>query len=350
MTSVLMIDASDRGGIADYTARLVADLRAAGCDVTLCAPPTLPSLPWGEEVRDWHPLRLRAVSLLAWTRRVITVRSLVRKAKPDVVHLQTAFAGPFEPALLGWLRTRAVVIRTIHNAVAHDDTRAGRREHALWRAADHLVVHGRDAAAIAEAAAGRPVHVIAADLPTEVAPTKAEARTALGVGDGPVALLLGLLRPYKGLGLLADAWPSVRVRVPAARLVVAGSVLEPFADLDRLVALDGVEARIGWLSDDDVLAWSAAADIGLLPYAHGAHSAVLHRAVVAGTPVLASPALEEEVDRLVAGRVVPLAPSRWADAMVDALTTPLPRPVASAPGQQAAATAALHREAAARRL
>jgi glycosyltransferase involved in cell wall biosynthesis len=349
MTRVLMVDASDRGGIARETGDLVRRLRRERVDVALVAPrglaldaPELPALPWGDEVAGWSSWRLRRVSIAAWLRRLTVLGRAIARQRPDVVHLQTAVTGPFDRALLWWCRRRAVVVRTIHNAVRHEDTRAGRREHRLWAAADHLVVHGSDAASIAAKAAGRPVHVIPFDLPDEVPPSRDDARRALGLGSEPTALVLGLLRPYKGIGLVADAWPGVLERVPGARLAVAGSVIERFDDLDRLLALPNVEHRIGWLDDDDVLAWVAAADVALLPYAHGAISGVLLRAVLAGTPSLVSPALAEALDRYAAGRVVPLDVDAWADAIASALTTPLPPPVVTSPGAQAAATAALY--------
>ena len=37
-----------------------------------------------------------------------------------------------------------------------------------------------------------------------------------------MALLLGLLRPYKGIGLLAQAWPKVAATLPDARLLLVG--------------------------------------------------------------------------------------------------------------------------------
>lgn len=345
---ILMVDGSDRGGIALYTADLLAALRARRVPVSLSAPgdravdaPALPAVPWGEQVAGWSPLRRRVVETVARARRAIVLAKAVRSLRPDIVHLQTPVTGPLDPLLLRWIGRRAVIVRTVHNAVPHEDTRAGRRDVGLWRLADHLVVHGMDAASHV-AGAGRPISVIPPDLPRGDAPGRASARSRLGVGKGPIALLLGLLRPYKGVGLLADAWPGVRHLVPGATLVVAGSALERFADLDRLVALDGVDARIGWLDDVDVLAWAAAADVCLLPYAHGSHSAVMHRAVLGGTPVLASPALAVETRRLRAGRVVPLDAAAWSAAIAQALVTPLPAPAPPPAGAQATATAQLY--------
>jgi glycosyltransferase involved in cell wall biosynthesis len=141
-------------------------------------------------------------------------------------------------------------------------------------------------------------------------------------------LLLGLIRPYKGIDLLADAWPAVRSRVPGARLLLVG---EPYgcAELDRLERSEGVEIRPGFVPEDEFDSWAAVPDVIVLPYHRGSHSGILHRAVAAGTPVLASPALADEVKRTGAGLVVPLDPDAWTEALVTALTvapTPPPRP------------------------
>jgi glycosyltransferase involved in cell wall biosynthesis len=138
--------------------------------------------------------------------------------------------------------------------------------------------------------------------------------------------VLGLVRPYKGFALLAEAWPAVREEVPDAVLVVAGQVLDPFPDLERLRRATGVVARLGWLSDRETELWATAADVCLLPYSHGAHSGVLHRAVANGTPCLVSPSLSSEAARFGAGPSVPLDPDEWAAAIIAALKHPPPPP------------------------
>ena len=98
------------------------------------------------------------------------------------------------------------------------------------------------------------------------------------------------------------------------------------ADLALLEACPGVELRRGFVPEGDLDLWSAAADVLVLPYAVGSHSGVLHRGLAAGTPVLASPPLAEEVHRTGAGAVVPLDPAAWAEALVRALGTDPPCP------------------------
>ena len=138
--------------------------------------------------------------------------------------------------------------------------------------------------------------------------------------------MLGQVKPYKGIGLLAAAWPHVSAAVPEARLFVVGEAYDS-ADLALLEKCPGVEVRRGFIPEEDLDQWAAAADVLVLPYSVGSHSGVLHRGLAAGTPVLASPPLAEEVFRTGAGAVVPLDPGAWTQALVPALSShPLPPP------------------------
>ncbi len=352
--TVLVIDASDRGGIARYTAALVSALREAGIPVAIAAPRgrqldarPISHIPWGDEIAGWPTWRFRLLLLRKLPRRVLSVALAVRRARPQVVHLQTIVGGPFDPLLMRYWHARGIrLVRTVHDAVAHADSGSARRDRKVWRLADLVIVHGNGARDAIEAAApNTEVRVIPADPPPLYAPSRREARTALGLDDRPRALLLGIIRAYKGIGIIADAWPAVRAAMPDAELTVVGSLPEPLADFDRLAALDGVDVHLGWTSDDDMLRWAAAADLCVLPYAHGVHSAIMHNAVVGGTPVLASPCLAEELERLQAGRIVPLDPALWSSAIIDALGAhPLPVPAEPVRGAQAKITIAAYEE------
>jgi glycosyltransferase involved in cell wall biosynthesis len=243
------------------------------------------------------------------------------RCAPDIVHLQAEVIPGFEHLALAELRRRTGVVLTIHDPesiiggpkVLPDQVRR-------WRRADAIIVHSKEARSlVATRVPGVPVHAVPVDLNFSTAVvSRAEARDHLGLGPGPIALVLGFLRPYKGLGLLSSAWPSVARNLPEARLMLVG---EAYAseELDRLSALDGVTVRPGFLPDEEIDFWAAAADVLVMPYDRGSHSGVLHRALAAGTPVLASPQLAEEVQSTGAGRVVELDVSAWSDAMSRAL-------------------------------
>ena len=120
----------------------------------------------------------------------------------------------------------------------------------------------------------------------------------------------------------------------------------PSAELDQLSALAGVELRPGFLPDEEVDFWAAAADVVVMPYDRGSHSGVLHRALAVATPVLGSPPLAEEV-RAYRGRAGSSCSSRMRGpaAMLDALgPDPMPPPAQSCSGRTAVETIAVYRD------
>lgn len=337
---VLLVDVSDRGGIARYTDCLAAALASEGAVVCLAAPKprAYPGLAlarrrWGPDVSGMATHRLRGRRLAELGPSALLLARAVMRSRCDVVHMQTEVVPPFDHLAVRAIARRVPVVITAHDPEPLEGgQRAVDRQARRWRAADAVVIHGEGPRHLVERyAPGVPVHVVPVDLALggpAVPRHRDEARRRLGLDGAPTALLLGLLRPYKGIDVLAQAWPSVTARVPGARLLLVG---EPYAcaDLDRLERADGVELRSGFIAEGDFDTWAAVPDILVLPYHRGSHSGILHRAVAAGTPVLASPSLADEVHRTGAGLVVPLDPAAWADALVAALTgsPPSPSPV-----------------------
>ncbi|MGA2522497.1 MAG: glycosyltransferase [Acidimicrobiales bacterium] len=351
---VLLVDASDRGGIARYTACLRDALVAEHAEVALAAPAGVgdPGLAlrgprWGPEVARMGRARLYALRLGEVVPSTRSLLHAVRRARPDVVHVQTEVVPGVDPAVLALVSRRVPVVLTVHDPFPLEGgARAVADQARRWRAADALVIHGEEPRCFVEASApGVAVHVVPVDLPLGgPAPSRAEARRRLGLDDAPIALLLGQVRPYKGIGLLARAWPQVVAALPRARLLVVGEAYDS-ADLARLESVPGVEVRRGFVPEQDLDAWAAAADVLVLPYAVGSHSGVLHRGLAAATPVLASPPLAEEVHRTGAGAVVPLDPGAWAAALVSALgDDPLPAPSAPTGRGTARGTLAVYRQ------
>jgi glycosyltransferase involved in cell wall biosynthesis len=138
-----------------------------------------------------------------------------------------------------------------------------------------------------------------------------QARRLLDIPEGRrVALFLGLIRPYKGVDLLLEAYS----RVPDRErwfLVVAG---EPWGGLgDRLQRMvrglgleDLVRLDLRWIPEPEVPTFLAAADVLVLPYRSGSQSAVAPIALASGVPVFASAVggLPEVVDDGVNGVLV----------------------------------------------
>jgi glycosyltransferase involved in cell wall biosynthesis len=209
-------------------------------------------------------------------------------AAADVLHLQWLAAPELDRRLL---RHRAPLVFTAHDLLP----RRTAGKHRLWRRLfdrfERVVVHterGRDGLA----AFGVPAERLRV-IPHPVTPSD-PPRT----DDGRTVLALGVIRPYKQVEHAAEAVG----RIPGARLLVAGD------PVGTLPALDGAELRLGYLSEQDVLAALGDATVAVFPYrAELDQSGALLQALGAGVPsvVYDVGGLAEPVRAFGAGRVVP---------------------------------------------
>jgi len=155
-------------------------------------------------------------------------------------------------------------------------------------------------------------------------PERAIARRQMDISpDERLALFLGLIRPYKGVDILLEAF----ARLPEGsrwRLVVAGEPWEGLgealsAQVEALGLGDRVELRFGWAPEPEVEQLLSAADVLVLPYRNGTQSAVAPMALSRGLPVLATDVggLGEVVEDGVSGLLVePGSPEALSDALV----------------------------------
>jgi glycosyltransferase involved in cell wall biosynthesis len=106
--------------------------------------------------------------------------------------------------------------------------------------------------------------------------------------EGPAVLFFGLLRPYKGLELLLDAWRGLLPAPPAgAELWIVGMPRMSLAGLGA-GAPDCVRIVPRFVSDPEVLALLRRASLVVLPYLEIAQSGVAFTALGAGAPLLLS--------------------------------------------------------------
>ncbi|MBD3665439.1 glycosyltransferase family 4 protein [Sulfitobacter aestuariivivens] len=152
---------------------------------------------------------------------------------------------------------------------------------------------------------GRPVHVfphpVFSDYPE---PTGALAR------DWPLELLFfGLVRPYKGLDILIDAF-ALSGRTDA-RLTIVGEFWAGLKDTrDKIAALrvkDRIELVPRFVGDAEAAEFFARADAVVLPYRSVTGSGVIPTAYRYGRAVVASdlPGLADVVDHGKTGWLVP---------------------------------------------
>jgi glycosyltransferase involved in cell wall biosynthesis len=203
----------------------------------------------------------------------------------DVVHFQWLTIPELDAHLLP--RGRPLVL-TAHDILPRERVAGSRTAQVrLLRRFDAVIVHsahGRDRLIAEARLAAERVHVIphgafthlaelpAAPLPAELAPT-----------DRPVVLDFGLIRPYKGLEILLEAWRGVA----GADLWVVGRPRYDIAALAR-AAPPSVTFVPRFVSDLELAATFRRADLVVLPYRESEQSGVLATALAFAKPILAT--------------------------------------------------------------
>lgn len=207
-------------------------------------------------------------------------------AAADVVHFQWLTMQPVDVHLLP--RSRPLVL-TAHDVLPREPRRgqlAAQRR--LYERVDAVVVHsehGRARLVEPLGVAPAKVHVIAHGAFEHLArvPGERPLPEALAAVGKPVVLFFGLLRPYKGLDVLLEAWREV----DDAELWIVGM---PRMDVDALRA--SAPPSVRWVprfvADEEVAAYFRRADLVVLPYREIDQSGVLFTALAFGAPLLLS--------------------------------------------------------------
>ena len=206
----------------------------------------------------------------------------------EIVHFQWLTLQWLDP----WLLPRRPVVLTAHDLLPREarpgQARAQRR---CYEAVDALVVHsdyGRRQLIEALALDPAKVHVIhhgAFEHLTRL-PHEQPLPEELGRVTGPVALFFGLVRPYKGLEVLLEAWRGVH----GAELWVVGRPRMPLSRL-RALAPTGTRFVPRFVADAELPAYFRRADVVVLPYSRTERldfSGVLATALAFGKPVVLS--------------------------------------------------------------
>jgi glycosyltransferase involved in cell wall biosynthesis len=218
-------------------------------------------------------------------------------ATADVVHFQWLPVQALDWALLPPRRPRLITAHDVLPREAGPGQRAGQR--ALYARMDAVIVHSEHGAARLRDEAGvdpAKVHVIPhgafhelavvqpGPLPLAAAGGPGAPPTPLASTSGPVALCFGLMRPYKGIDVLLEAW--ARADLPTgAELWIVG---RPRMDVSALQAASPASVRwvTRFVSEAELAALFRAADLAVLPYREIDQSGVLFTALGFGTPLL----------------------------------------------------------------
>ncbi|MEA2368845.1 MAG: hypothetical protein QOH38_1563, partial [Thermoleophilaceae bacterium] len=272
-----------------YDHALAAALARAGADVELVTSRFLYGpVPRGEGYRVTEHFYRRtarrgleargrmAVKLAEHVPDMLRYRRLAATA--DVVHYQWLTVQPLDAHLLPPKRPRVLTAHDIVPREPRPGQLGGVRR--LLARMDAVVVHSEHGAGRLRDELGVDpdrVRVIphgAFDYLTRL-PEEVPLPPELAAVEKPVVLFFGLLRPYKGVDVLLDAWRSVEAD---AELWIVGM---PRMDLAPLRTAADARVRFvpRFVSDPEIPAFFRRADLVVLPYRETEASGVLYAAL-----------------------------------------------------------------------
>jgi glycosyltransferase involved in cell wall biosynthesis len=307
-----------------YDAALVRALNQNGLEAELAAPrfylepdylDPYPRAPWIVDltVHLSHPRAVRLGSrAIELPINFARLRRAVRTGDYQIVHVEWIPLQERQTTMMSILRSACdhagiPLVLTVHNVLPHDTPGASREmirhnldlAHLLIALTDHVAQELVDTLETKTPVETVPHGIMFAD--SEL-PSKDQAVARLGLQGDPVVLFAGLIRPYKGIDLLADAWPIIRAAFPDATLLVVGRALgdEARDQLKILAEMPGVRTTGGYVPMQTMIDSHAASDMVVFPYKAISQSAALMSAVGLGRPSVCTPlaGFEEQADSL----------------------------------------------------
>ncbi|MGC3988615.1 MAG: glycosyltransferase family 4 protein [Chthoniobacteraceae bacterium] len=226
---------------------------------------------------------------------------------------------------------RLPLVLTAHNLLAHNrghERLAHFNMAAVARRASGIIAHSEAAAKKVASTfsvdAGKITVIPHGDLSVSTgAPVpREEARAGLGIGHEKICLMFGTVEPYKGLEEIIALWKQPPT---GARLVIVGrpNTKEYGAAIASLCADNpAIDARLGWLEDDELHRWLSAADAVIFNYRTIFTSGAACTARSYGLPIL----LPSRLDTVDLGEPHPLVlrfePQTFQPVLQRALETP----------------------------
>lgn len=290
-----------RGGIAQFNVQLVSALRADAHELlAVNFSRQYPS--WlfpgksqysAEQASEVYPAMLDSMNPLTWKK--VARHFIDNEVDLVVIPYWTAYLAP---ALLGVMRhlKDVKIYGLLHNAIPHD---AGRWQKAMSsrfiRRCERVICLSDSVAqdvkkllpSYPDAQITKLFHPVYNDFGNAEERTRARKKLDFRA-DEKVLLYFGLIRPYKGLDTLLEAFNQLPEDY---RLIVAGEPYMSMEELHRIPSADG-KKRIHWdlrfIPTEDIQCYFGAADLVVLPYKSATQSGVTAAAMHFGLPVIAS--------------------------------------------------------------
>ena len=307
-----------------------------------------------EHVKDSRSLRLdfeeediRVINLQADSRYnslfLGRITRVLREERPDILHThlpRADFAGAFARVFHSGL----VWVCSVHAIYSEDWS--GRWSlplfNLLWRRADIMLCISH---AVREWLVGRGVPQDKARVihygiePEKFSEPRVNLREQWGLNDNAVVGSIGRLEPRKGHDLLIQAMPELCMRVPSARLLIAGH--DPCGygvTLRRLIDRLGLGEKVRLVGfQTDVVSFLNALDVFAFASSSEGFGQVVIEAMAAGKPVITSkiaPLTEIVADGETGLLVESGSPQSFASAIAQLLIDPMERHRMGARGRE----------------
>ena len=294
---------------------------------------------WGTDVRV-HPVytnhrtRIGILRVHQYFSSFGRVAHLIARQSPKIVHVQWFKSPLFElPLLLAICRIKhASLVYTAHNILPHEkDSRDYYIFQSVYKGVDSVIVHSEGLRTqlvdiFPEATSKTFVchHGTLGYVRERFDYDRTEARHKLGVSEGSfVYLAFGLIRPYKGLDLLLEAFGQLPKEQKAVLVIVGQSFAGYNLDRELSNAVDNLDSnkrilRINkYITNDEIPLYFRACDCVVLPYREIYGSGVLMLAFAYGKPVIATKTgfFSEMVLEKQSGVCVPVTADALREAM-----------------------------------
>jgi glycosyltransferase involved in cell wall biosynthesis len=298
-----------KGGIAQYSGAMCAALskehEVKAVSFSLQYPKALYKRPQKDEENttfrfDPAVFPLNTVNPATWKETA----KQIRKEHPDLLIVQWwhPWFAPCYDAVLKNIRKKSPetkIIFVCHNVLPHEGFPMKEQlTSKVLRRGDAYIVHSAQDAEDLKRLVPSPQFIHG------VHPTynqfkkkdlsKEESRKILGIpAEQEMLLFFGYIREYKGLKHLIRALPEIRAKRPRAHLFVVGDFWEKNKEeYEQLIRETGTEQAVtlvdGYLPDDEVEPYFAAADLCVLPYESATQSGVIQIAYSFGLAVVAT--------------------------------------------------------------
>jgi len=232
------------------------------------------------------PRARRALKLVEHVPDMLRYRRAARAA--DVVHFQWLTVQHLDSHLLPRGRPLVLTAHDILPREALPGQRAAQRR--LYARFDAVVVHSEHGAQRLTDELDvdpRRVHVIPHGALAHLVGAAGEATPPFQT-DAKVVLMFGLMRPYKGIDVLLDAWAG---GLDGAELWIVGMPRMDISALRaRAHASSGVRMLARYVDERELAGCFQRADLVVLPYREIDQSGVLFTALAFGKPLLLSDA------------------------------------------------------------